>query len=137
MFRRILHLIAVLALVLGGSAAAMRLGPKAAPVVCACGCGCPESLGPTCPCGMPKSPSTPTTPDLNPGNLGVAQVTVARQQAEAQPEPRREARPCPSSALASAPEAVGFQAALGHGTARFAPPWRVPDRLAELSLLRV
>jgi hypothetical protein len=132
-FRPILQLLAALALILGGSSQALRAPVQ--PPVCACPCGCPETDASTCPCGMPKAPQAPAAPDLalaQPAAVPASQVKLAQAG-----QRRLEPRPCPANELAAAPEALGFQAKLGHGPARFAPPGRTLDRLAEWSLLRI
>lgn len=83
---------------------------------------------------MPKGPSIPQGPQAV---LCAPAGAVAPQAAEAAQDLRREALPCPLAAAGKAPEALGFQAGLGHGSSRFAPPRRALDRLAEMATFRI
>ena len=65
-------------------------------------------------------------------------MQAQRQAAQAtQATPRREPAPCPAASAGTAPERLGFRAALGHTTSEYAPPRRALERLAELSTFRI
>ena len=136
MFRRILHVFALLALILGGAVETLRLHQDSAPITCACGCG--ERSESPCPCGMPNGPSIPRCPE-NSGMASLAVAVLAPRQAQESPlaDPRREPSPCPPAAAGVAPGALGSCSALGYSTSEYAPPRRTLERLAALAIFRI
>ena len=128
--RRLFHLLALLTLILGGSAEATR-APQAAALLAPCCCDQPATEAP-CPCGMPKGPSTPNCPQ--PASTRLAAVpgvvlTLSQEAAAATREPA----PWPAQVAEGRAEAKGPLAEVRPLTVPFPPP----DRLAALGQFRI
>lgn len=134
LLRRLFQLFALVALVLGGTAEAMRA--PVLPVHLSCACGCPETPEPVCPCGMPKTPSGPQAPVTT---APKAVLVLASQAADQAVQAQADTRPTPMFVrlLGVSPEATGFQATSGLQSHAASPPDRSLDRLARLAVFRI
>ncbi|BDU74064.1 hypothetical protein [Mesoterricola silvestris] len=139
MVRRLLHLVALIALVLAGPAQGLLMA-GAQPAACCC---CGGEAGEPSPCGMPKapcgSPRTPCAPQCpGPGTSRtvqapvalVARVRAAQVRAAA---PRKEPAPWPATLLRAQGPAPFLASAPAH-----APPLPLRrDSQATLSQFRI
>jgi hypothetical protein len=131
MVRRLLHLIALLALVLSGPAQGLLMA-GAPPAACCC-CG-GEAQDPS-PCGMPKAPCAPRCPSG--ASLStvapVTQVSRTRAAQTRKAAPRKEPAPWPAAAVRAGRRSAFLEAAPAHAPPL--PPRRDPQ--AALSQFRI
>ncbi len=131
MVRRLLHLLALLALVLSGPAQGLLVA--AAP---AASCCCGGSAEDPSPCGMPKGPCAPrcpTGPSQSAPAAPAALVSRARAAQVRKAAPRKEPAPWPAFAAQTRVRRAFLEAAPSHAPPL--PPRRDPQ--AKLSQFRI
>ncbi|WP_005034846.1 hypothetical protein [Holophaga foetida] len=125
--RRILHLLALLALILVGSVPELRLEAATEPASsCCCGMGCG--------CGMPTKGPSPSPCQTQVTVTLTATPAVSAPDQARQSEARREPLPWPAY-VASRPRTTMDEGTPIRGPSAIAPS--PPDRLTQLSTFRI